>query len=164
MACLPVPSAGLAWLLTRKGEWSASLARPRTSPEPNTGKARKVNNYHRWTAPSGSGTTSPSAELAPQIGRYLRKHPGATYDQISDGIGKPRSTVTGHMREASNSGTLVLEVDDQSRPYHFRMARLSSTTREPQLRPGLLFHALATTDVPLPCVVTISPRSCAARK
>jgi hypothetical protein len=80
-------------------------------------------NWHRWTAPTGSDTTTGGQTLAPQIEQYLREHPASTYDQIAEGIGEPRSTVTGHMREASNSGTLFLEVDDATTPFKFRLAR-----------------------------------------
>ena len=85
-------------------------------------------NWHRWTAPAGSEQTGASAELAPQIAQYLREHPASSYDQIAEGIGVPRSTVTGHMREASSSGRLALEVDDETTPFKFRMARLRAST------------------------------------
>jgi hypothetical protein len=50
--------------------------------------------------PSGHGTSA-GFRLAPDIASFLRKHPGSSYDEIAQGIGQPRSTVTGHMREAA---------------------------------------------------------------
>lgn len=84
--------------------------------------------WQPWVPPPGSDTTGKGYRLAPDIASFLRKHPGSSYDEIAQGIGQPRSTVTGHMREAAHHGELRLEVEAgqdgrQAVPLRFRLAK-----------------------------------------
>ena len=80
-----------------------------------------------WANPSGRGTSAAS-DLAPAIAAWLRRHPGSGYAEIAQGVGRPASTVSGHMREAAQRGELRLERETEQtgqpvRPFRFRLAR-----------------------------------------